>query len=297
MALNYFILTAYEKALEKFGFFLARKPLVVLLVWLLVVIGSSVGFIRLHVGKPSFERFTATDSQSRKDLHRAAQFFPLLEARQEQFLMVPKQGQNILRDDCLIEAILVHQAVVNISGYSEVCSRRILSNTTQIDSMKGCVISSPFELAGTRFENIRNLSSILDRELKNPTVILSTGETFNSSFNKMFSNFQLESNTDPLTAQADAIRVIYFVQKTTGNDKDQAVLDFENAFESLLLSMGRNLKCATLSFKTGKTADDALKNVLQPEVKPLYLSALVMVLIAVVVIYQQCFESELRKRR
>ena len=285
MALNYFILTAYEKALEKFGFFLARKPLVVLLVWLLVVIGSSVGFIRLHVGKPSFERFTATDSQSRKDLHRAAQFFPLLEARQEQFLMVPKQGQNILRDDCLIEAILVHQAVVNISGYSEVCSRRILSNTTQIDSMKGCVISSPFELAGTRFENIRNLSSILDRELKNPTVILSTGETFNSSFNKMFSNFQLESNTDPLTAQADAIRGIYFVQKTTGNDKDQAVLDFENAFESLLLSMGRNLKCATLSFKTGKTADDALKNVLQPEVKPLYLSALVMVLIAVVVIY------------
>lgn len=183
MALNYFILTAYEKALEKFGFFLARKPLVVLLVWLLVVIGSSVGFIRLHVEKPSFERFTATDSQSRKDLHRAAQFFPLLEARQEQFLMVPKLGQNILRDDCWKEAILVHQAVVNISGYSEICSKRFLSNTTQKDATKGCIVSSPFELADTHFENMRNLSSILNRELNNPTVILSTGETLNFSFN------------------------------------------------------------------------------------------------------------------
>ena len=285
MALNYFILTAYEKALEKFGFFLARKPLVVLLVWLLVVIGSSVGFIRLHVEKPSFERFTATDSQSRKDLHRAAQFFPLLEARQEQFIMVPKLGQNILRDDCLKEAILVHQAVVNISGYSKICSKRFLSNTAQKDGMNGCVISSPFELAGTHFEITRNLFSILDRQLKNPTIILSTGETFNSSLNKIFSNFKLKLNTDPLTAQADAIRVIYFVRKTTGYDKDQTVIDFENAFESLLLSMGRNLKCAALSFKTGKTADDALQNVLQPELKPLYLSALVMALIVVVVIY------------
>ena len=285
MALNYFILTAYEKALEKFGFFLARKPLVVLLVWLLVVSGSSVGLIRLHVEKPSLEGFTATNSQSRKDLLRAAQFFPLLEARQEQFLMVPKHGQNILSDDCLKEALLVHQAVVNISGYSEICSKLFLSSTRQKDDVKGCVISSPLELAGTHFENMTNLSSILVREFKNPTAILSTGETFKSSFNKMFSNFQLKYNTDPLTVQANAIRVIYFVQKTPGNVKDQAVLNFENAFESLLLSMGRSLKCAALSFKTGKTADDALQDVFQPELKPLYLSGLVMMLIVVVVIY------------
>ena len=283
MALNYFILTAYEKALEKFGFFLARKPLVVLLVWLLVVIGSSVGFIRLHVEKPSFERFTATDSQSRKDLPRAAQFFPLLEARQEQFLMVPKHGQNILSEDCLKEAIQVHQAVVNISGYKEICSRQFLSNTTQKDGIKGCVISSPFELTGNHFENMKNILSILGRELKNPTAILSTGETFNSSFNKIFSNFHLKSS--PVTAQADALQVIYFVRKITGNEKDQAVLNFENSFESLLLSLRRNLKCAELSFKTGKTADEALQKVLQPELKPLYLSSLAMVLIVVVVIY------------
>jgi len=285
VALNYFILTAYEKALGKFGFFLARKPLVVLLVWLLVVLGSCVGFIRLHVEKPSFQRFTIDDSQSRKDLNRAAQFFPLLEARQEQFLMIPKHGQNILSDDCLKEALLVHQAVVNITGYSEICSKQFLSNTTKKDGMKSCVISSPLELAGTHFTSLRSFTSILDRELKIPTTILSTGETFNSSFNKMLSNFQFKSNTDPSTAHADALRVIYFLRKPTGTDKDQAVLNFENSFESLLLSMGRNLKCAALSFKTGKTAEDALQNVLKPELKPLYLSTSVIVLIVFVVIY------------
>ena len=285
MALNYYILTAYEKALAKFGFFLARRPLLVLLVWLLVVIASCLGFILLRVEQPTFERFTATDSQSRQDLHRAAQFFPLLEARQEQIIMVPKHGQNILSEDCLADAVLVHQTIVNISGYSEICFRQSFSNTTEKHDKEDCVISSPLVLAGTHFKDLRNFSSILRHELTDPTVILSTGETFNSSFNKMFSNFHLKSSTDPSTAQADALRVVYFVIKTTSSEKDKAVLGFEESFESMLLPMGRHLKCASLSFKTGKTANDALQNILKPEVKPLYLSALTMVILVFIVIY------------
>jgi len=68
------------------------------------------------VGRPTIERFTATDSQSRKDLHHAGQFSPLLEARREQIIFVPKHGQNILREDLMKEALLVHQTIVNISG-------------------------------------------------------------------------------------------------------------------------------------------------------------------------------------
>ncbi len=285
MALNYCILSAYEKALEKFGFFLARKPLVVLLVWLLVVLASCLGFIRVHVEQPSFERFTATDSQSRQDLLHAAQFFPLLEARQEQIIMIPKHGQNILTEDCLKDAVLVHQAIVNISGYSEICFKQLLSNKTQINDKYDCIISSPLELAGTHFENLKNLSSFLGRELTNPTILLSTGETFNSSFNKMLSNFDLKSNKDPVAAQADALRVVYFVKKTTGIEKDQAVLDFEKSFESLLSSMGPRLKCASFSFKTGKTVNDALQNILKLELTPLYLSILIMVILVFIVIY------------
>jgi len=112
----------------------------------MVVIVGCTGFICLRVELPSVECFTAADSQSRKDLDHAAQFFPLLEARQEQIIMVPKHGQDILREDCLNEAVLVHRTIVNISGYREICSKQLLPDKpAECD----CIISSPLELAGT----------------------------------------------------------------------------------------------------------------------------------------------------
>ena len=225
----------------------------------MVVFFSCLGFIRLRVELPSAERFTATDSQSRKDLHHAAQFFPLLEARQEQIIMFPKHGQDILSDDCLKEAVLAHHTIVNISGYSEMCSRQLLPDKP---ADRDCIISSPLELAGTQFENLENLSSILVGELANSTVILSSGKTFNSSFKRLLNNFKVQRKTDPPTAQADALRIIYFLKKTSSREEDEALLNFEISFERLLSSLGRHLKCAELVFMTGKTRNDALESVL-----------------------------------
>ncbi len=283
--LSYGILTSYERAFERLGFFLARKPSIVLLVSLIVVTVSCLGFVRLRAEQPSVERFTAADSQSRKDLHHAAQYFPLLEARQEQIIMIPRYGQNILTDDCLKDAIFVHQTIVNITGYSKVCFKQLLPNIQQKLEQHDCITSSPLELAGTQFENLSNLSSILVREFLNPNVVLSSGQTFNSSFKRMLSNFQVQRNTDSLTAQADALRVIYFIKTTTIKEEDQAVLNFETSFESLLLSLGHRLKCAKLYFKTGKATNDALENVLKPELWPLYFSPLAMTVLIFIVFY------------
>ena len=200
----------------------------------MVVIVSCLGFIRLRVELPSVERFTATDSQSRKDLHHAAQFFPLLEARQEQIIMISKHGQNILIEDCLKDAVLVHHTIVNISGYSEMCSRQLLPDKP---AERDCVISSPLELAGTQFENLGNLPSILVGELANSTVILSSGQTFNSSFKQLLSNFKVQRKTGPPTARADALRLIYFLKETSSKEEDEALANFEKSFESLLSSL------------------------------------------------------------
>ena len=250
---------------------------------LIVVTASCLGLIRLRVGRASVERFTATDSQARKDVHHAAQFFPLLEARQEEIIMLPKNGQNILSEDCLKETLIVHQTIVNMDGYSEICSRQLLSNTQQKPSKHGCIISSPLELAGAHFEDLKNLSSILVREFTNSTLVLSTGQTFNSSFGQMLGNFQVQHDTDPRTAQADALRVIYFIKKTN-IEENQEVHDFETSFERLLSSLGRRLKCAELSFKTGKTTKDALEDVLEPNLWPLCFSFLAMAVIVFIVL-------------
>ncbi|KAL9968891.1 hypothetical protein ACROYT_G021035 [Oculina patagonica] len=285
--LSFGILAFYERAFERLGVFLARKPLIVLLVSLIVVTVSCLGFVRLRAEQPSVERFIATDSQSRQDLHHAAQFFPLLEARQEQIIMIPKHGQNILTEDCLKDAIAVHQAIVNITGYREICSKQLLSNTQQSQNktIHDCIISSPLELAGAQFGNMSNLTSIFVREFLKPTFVLSSGQTFNSSFKRMLSNFEVQHNRDPPTSRADALRLMYFIETTTTKEKDQAVRNFETSFESLLLSLSHHLKCAKLLFKSGKATNDALQNVLNPQLWPLYFSPLAMIVLVFIVIY------------
>ena len=282
--MSFGILTAYEKAFERMGFFLARRPWIVLLVSLIVVFASCLGFVRLSFELPSVERFNAANSQSRKDLHHAAQFFPLLEARQEQIIMVPKHGQNILSEDCLKDAILVHQTIVNISGYSEICSRQLLPNTRKKPSKHGCIISGPIELAGTQFEDMKNLSTILVREFLHPTVALSSGQAFSSSYKRMLSNFRVHHKTDPPTARADALRLIYFIRETT-SELEPNIIHFEASFESLLSSIRLRLRCSSLLYKTQKSKTDALQSILKPEVKPLCLSVLAMAVLVFIVLY------------
>ena len=282
--ISFAILAAYEKAFERLGFYFARRPYIFLLVSFIVVFASCLGFIRLRVEQPSVKRFTATDSQSRRDLHHAAQSFPLLEARQEQIIMIPKYGQNILTEDCLNDALLVHQTIINISGYREICSRPLPLNTQQKHTEHDCIISSPLELAGTQFESLSNLSSILAREMTNPTIVLSSGQTFNSSFQQMLSHFEVQRRTDPLTARADALRAVYFIRKKT-DELDQNIDIFEASFESILSSVGRHLKCASISFKTQKATNDALQSILKPEVTPLCLSAFALAVLVFSIIY------------
>ena len=101
-------------------------------------------------------------------MYNAAKFFPLLNARKEELIILPQHHQNILSQECLHDAILIHKAIVNITDFKELCE-------TSRQLNQSCVISSPLELSGHRFENIKNFSSILLREWKTPRTILSTG--------------------------------------------------------------------------------------------------------------------------
>ena len=122
---------AQEKAFERVGFFLARKPFAVAVTVLIAVIASCLGFIRVHVEKPSEDLFIASQSPSRQSLHQAAKFFPLLRARKAQLIMLPTVKNNVLSRNCLGEAVLIHKAVVNISGYNEICARQHLGTFSQ----------------------------------------------------------------------------------------------------------------------------------------------------------------------
>ena len=198
--------------------------------------------------------------------------------------MIPRNGDSILSEECLKDAIMVHRAIVNISGYVNICFRQQSPIAQQRSTEKSCKISNPLELAGTHFQKLKNLSSILARELVKPTNVLSSGKTFNSSYQQMLANFHIERNKDQLTARADALRTIYFVRKTTSTEDYQDIERFEASFSNLLDSMGPRMKCAKLSYQTERTATDALQDILKPELWPLCFSVVAIAVLVFTVI-------------
>ena len=280
--ISYIILMAYEKVLEKFGFAMSRKRVLVLLISFAVAIASCLGFLWLKVVAESSNDFTHQDSQSRRDLFDAAKAFPLLESRREQIIFSPKWSQNILSEDCLKEVVEVHQTVVNITGYKQLCVRKVPMNRTSTGVVEQeCVISSPLEFAGANFEHLSNLSSSLAHEWQKYRLTLSTAQTFLFTLQEVISNFEVVNETNPPTSRADAIRLTYFIRKPF-NEEDREVVNFEKHFEKEVSSLSHRLNCSLLSFRTGEATEKAIQSIFTPELTPLCVSAITMVFLVLI---------------
>ena len=235
---------------------------------------SCLGFLGFSAAQLSSNDFIQHDSQSRKDLFDASKAFPLLEARREQIIFSPKMGHNVLSEDCLKEALAVHQTVASIPDFKELCFRDVSINRTYKE--RPCVISNPLVFAGANFEYLTNLSSILARERITSKLTLSTGQTFDSSFHEMFSNFQIVYATDPPTSRADAIQFTYFIRKSA-NDDNREVFLFEKQFENKISALNQRLNFSSISFRTGSATTKAIQSMLTPKLMPLCLSAVTIV--------------------
>ena len=277
--ISYLILLAYEKAFQKLGFAITRRWVLVLLIWLTFTFAGCLGFLAFNAAQLSSNLFIQHDSQSRQDLIDASKAFPLLEARREQIILSPKGSQNVLSEDCLKEALSVHQTVVSISHYKELCFRDFPTNKTSKD--RPCVINNPLEFAGANFEYLTNLSSILAHERITSKLTLSTGQTFNSSFHEMFSNFQIVYATHPPTSRADAILFTYFI-RNSANDDNREIFLFEKQFENKVSALNQRLKFSSISFRTGLATTEAIQSILTPKLMPLCLSAVTIVSLIVI---------------
>ncbi|XP_015775362.1 PREDICTED: phthiocerol/phenolphthiocerol synthesis polyketide synthase type I PpsD-like isoform X3 [Acropora digitifera] len=277
--ISYRILLTYEKAFQKLGFAITRRWVLVLLIWLTFTFAGCLGFLGFNAAQLSSNLFIQHDSQSRKDLIDTSKAFPLLEARREQIILSPKRSQNALSEDCLKEALSVHQTVVSISHYKELCFRYFPTNNTSKE--RPCVINNPLEFAGANFENLTNLSSILAHERITSKLTLSSGQTFNSSFHEMFSNFQIVYARHPPTSRADAILFTYFI-RNSANDDNREIFLFEKQFENEVSALNQRLKFSSISFRTGSATTKAIQSILTPKLMPLWLSAVTIVSLIVI---------------
>ena len=94
-----------------------------------------------------------------------------------------------------------------------------------VSTPTNCVIKSPLELSGIQFESLENLSSVLLSELKKPSIILSTGQTFKSSHREMLANFR----SDQGIAWADAMRITFYIKEPVTQLEKEKVMNFEKS--------------------------------------------------------------------
>ena len=62
-------------------------------------------------------------------------------------------------------------------------------------------------------------------------------------------------------------------------------MNFEKSVKSAIASNRKQLNCASVSIRTGRTESDALEDVLQLKLVPLYVSALIIWLVLVTALY------------
>ena len=101
----------------------------------------------------------------------------------------------------------------------------------------------------------------------------------------MLGSFRVNNKAKLPTAQAEALRISYFVRKTTNEEQDQEVLDFETSFEHMVSSIENRLKYSSLFYRSGKSTDIALQQVLKADMRVIYLSLLTVIFLALFFVY------------
>ena len=269
MALSYFSLAVYQRKLQKLGFHLARHQKVILIISLIMVALSCSGYMRMQQVNSADGQFELRGTQSRKNLEKAAWYFALLGARREEMILESKSGGNILNQDCLAEAALIHSAVIHTSEFQERCVQQSAIHENKHVPNSSCVFLNPLELVGFQRDQLPNLSSIIVAEMETPKKTLANGRTFAFSARQMLGDLKYENGNT--TVSARALRMIYYVNPPKNRAETLSTLNMEKILASQLASLGSQLKCASLSFMVDQMPDATKMIVLGPKQWPLIL--------------------------
>ena len=269
------MLTIYQRKLEKLGLCLVRHQSVVILTWGVVLVLSCAGFVRWHESKLSpDDQFVLIDSQSRQDIKKASRYFPLLEARREEVILVPKTKNNVLDVECLREAAVVHSTVLNTAGFEPRCAKQLSFSAKQLTEK--CVFLSPLELINSNMDLLKWLPFLLAKEWQKKLA----NSTVHFNFKETLSAFTLEDNDT--RASAKAMRMVYFIQSPKNISEEKMTYDVEERLASRLSSLGLRMKCTSLSFLTSRMLDDVVADVLRPKSWPLAISAVVLLISGII---------------
>ena len=269
--MSYIVLTTYQRRLQMLALCLIRHKSAVIITWLVILALSCTGFVRWHGSKLSpDDQFILSDIQSRLDIKRASVYFPLLGARQEEVILVPRAGDNVLSKECLEEASAVHNTILNTEKFEASCVKQFSSSTKK--SADKCFFLSPLELIDSRMDQLDRLPNLLAKEWRRKR---SNFSTVHFNFKETLSAFTVSGNSSVF---AKAMRMLYFVQAPKNDSEKKATDEMEKRLALQLTSFASRMKCSSLSFVTCRMLDEVTADILSPKSWPLAISAVVLFL-------------------
>lgn len=245
-----------EQFFGRFGEGIAKHPLFTIPVCLVFVSICSVGFVWLKAENRTEKLFIPQDSQAIKDLDIAEKYFRIKIREEIVLLVASSDSKNVLTGKCLEQALEVHEAVVKLKSYSEVCAT--LSGKTA-KSPKDCMMINALELFKFDKSNLNisdsQIRANISNEYKNPSLVMRNGRHFRYNFNRMFGDATKEGD---IYTGAKALQMVYLVRDPSEEEENKEVLEWEETFITKVASLVDTLPCFEVYYSSERSLDDAI---------------------------------------
>ena len=243
-----------ERFFAWFGEGIAKHPLFIIPACLVFVSICSVGFVWLKVENRTEKLFIPQNSRAMEDLDAAEKYFRV-KFREETVLLAASDTPNVLSRDCLEQALRVHQAVVELKSYSELC---VTLSGDIATTPEECMMINPLELFQFDKENLKETDLQLRARISstNSTLfVMRNGRPFLYNFDRMFGDV---TKQDGNITGAKALQMVYYIRDPSNEDANNKVLKWEKTFVDKLTSLVGKLSCFAVHYSSERSLDDAI---------------------------------------
>ena len=252
---SYWPIIKAQRAFEELGKYLSRHPVRISILVLLTIGISSLGHLRMQDVALTKNLFMTQNDAVKHSASAERLFVTNKYRKQEIVFRVLLSEQNLLTTTCLNEALSVHKTVVRIPGYNDLCAR------TREDG-RTCVTLNALDLIHYREGNLVNTSRI-------------TTDNYPALFAGV--------NDRGLNLTATGMRIVYYLRPPKNESLRKRILSWESMFVEEISRLQMSLSCVSIKVLSARSADDDLRNLLEPNYTAAALGALILLVAGAIV--------------
>ena len=254
-------LASWEAFYERVGRYVSRNPGKVILLTILFVILCGIGFWRLETEHRTLKLFVPTRSTSEKALKKGKPYFQnMMNSREEEMLLIPKNGNNVLTTACINDAIYISDKLTKIAGFRDLClpKPQFVRQSRQYSPKENCSFANPFEILKYQVTDMYDMSYRLYNSKSKTSTLMSNGRAPVFNFGYNFAGLNFNRSSKKIIATAKAVRLLYYLKESENEEITKANLKWEKEFISAMKESEKELNCSNLYFAAARSMDDAV---------------------------------------